>query len=291
MSGNGAKLAVEVKGLTKRFKRFRRVENYSTLKSTAMGWLRGLLGGAAVATEVERWTVLDAIDLEVPRGMSLGIIGANGSGKSTLLRLLAGIYLPDGGEVKVHGRCAAMLELGAGFHPEFTGRENAVIYGVLMGFDKAEVEARMGEIEAFSGLEDRMDAPVRTYSSGQVLRLAFSVVTHLDPDVFLIDEALAVGDGAFIAKCHARLRDLRAADKTLIVVTHDERELLRTCDKVCVLTREGLTEPLEPKEAVGRLEKVLDAPMTPEAVFLAGLPGVHGGPPPPADDDEAEADA
>ncbi len=256
--------AVEMRGLSKRFKRYRQVEGYTTLKTRALTGLRRLLRGRDdAAVHVERELVLDRVDLVVPRGASVGIVGPNGAGKSTLLRLIAGIYVPDAGTVETRGRVAAMLELGAGFHPEFSGRENAAIYGILMGFTRREIDSRLGEILDFSELGHVIDAPVRTYSSGQVVRLAFSVVTHLDPDIFLIDEALAVGDGRFIAKCHDRLAALRATGKTLVVVTHNREELIRSCDLACVMSRMTLSAPMPPRAALDRLSEELARPSSP----------------------------
>ena len=174
---------------------------------------------------------LDDICLEVQKGEAVGIIGANGSGKSTMLALIAGVIKPQTGTIEVHGRVAPLLELGAGFHYELTGRENIVLNGVLMGLTRREVAERMEAIVAFSGLEAWLNEPIRTYSSGMVARLGFSVAVHLDLEILLIDEILAVGDAHFQARCYDRLDRFRRQGATLVLVAHDLAEVRRLCDR------------------------------------------------------------
>lgn len=173
---------------------------------------------------------LDGIDLTVTRGASLGIVGRNGSGKSTLLRVLSGTVQPSAGRIRVIGRVSALLDLGTGIGPDFTGRENAMLLGVLAGHTRREVAARMDGIHAWSGLEAAFDRPVRTYSNGMILRLAFSTAVHTDPDVLLIDETLAVGDVFFQQRCLRRIHELRASGCTIVLVSHDPSAVAGFCD-------------------------------------------------------------
>jgi homopolymeric O-antigen transport system ATP-binding protein len=186
---------------------------------------------------VEPFLALDDICLKIAKGEAVGIIGANGSGKSTLMALIAGAIRPELGTIEVNGRVAPLLELGAGFHHELTGRENIVLNGVLMGLTRREVAERMDAIAAFSGLGAWLNEPIRTYSSGMVARLGFSVAVHLDPDILLIDEILAVGDAHFQAKCHERFDEFRRQGVTLLIVTHALTEVQRLCDRAVWLDR------------------------------------------------------
>jgi ABC-type polysaccharide/polyol phosphate transport system ATPase subunit len=178
------------------------------------------------------FTALRHVSLDVFRGESIGLIGVNGSGKSTLLKLMSQILYPDEGTVEVNGRVSSLLELGAGFHPDFSGRENVFMNGALLGLSRREIRAKLDEIIDFSELGDFIDEPVRSYSSGMYMRLAFSVAVAVDPEIILIDEILAVGDAAFQAKCMNRLRELRAKETTIIIVTHDTSAVERFCDRV-----------------------------------------------------------
>jgi len=178
------------------------------------------------------FVALRDVSLEVPKGQTLGLIGVNGSGKSTLLKLMSRILYPDRGEVEVRGRVSSLLELGSGFHPDFTGRENVFLNGALLGLSKKEIAAKLDGVIEFSELGDFIDEPVRSYSSGMYMRLAFSVAVAVDPEILLIDEILAVGDAAFQAKCMSRIRELRAANKTIVLVTHDTGAVERFCDAV-----------------------------------------------------------
>lgn len=168
----------------------------------------------------EFWALKD-IDLEVPSGTTLGIIGQNGSGKSTLLQVVAGILKPSRGDCFVEGTVAALLELGTGFNPEFTGRENVFMNGAILGMGKAQIEERMDAILQFAEIGNFINQPVKTYSSGMFIRLAFSVAIHIEPDILLVDEALAVGDLVFQHRCINRIRRLRQEGKTILFVTHD----------------------------------------------------------------------
>ena len=199
--------ATELFNLGKAYKR------YPSRWARLAEWLRP---GAPVRHEL-LW-VLRGLDLRVPQGQALGIIGRNGAGKSTLLKMVTGTSTPTEGSVQMRGRVAALLELGMGFHPDFTGRQNAVIAAQLLGLSEGEIAAALPGIEAFAEIGHYIDEPVRTYSSGMQVRLAFSVATALRPDVLIVDEALAVGDVYFQHKCYGRIREFRAAGTTLLFV-------------------------------------------------------------------------
>jgi ABC-2 type transport system ATP-binding protein len=181
--------------------------------------------------QYEDFDALSAVSLTVHEGESVGILGANGSGKSTLLKLIARIIRPDRGSVTVNGTVSALLEVGAGFHPEYTGRENIYLYGALLGLNRSEINARYGEIVEFSGLERFIDNPVKNYSSGMFMRLGFAVAIHVDPDVILIDEVLAVGDASFQKRCLERIADLQGAGRTIVFVSHDLGTMRELCQR------------------------------------------------------------
>ena len=181
---------------------------------------------------------LHDISFDIHRGESIGIIGRNGSGKSTLLQLICGIRQPTSGDMAVSGRISALLELGSGFHPDFTGRENVFMQGAIVGFTRQQMEARFDDIAAFADIGDFLDQPIRTYSSGMFLRLAFSVAINVDPDILLVDEALAVGDALFQKRCHQRLAQMRESGLTLLLVSHDH-EMIRNLTSRALLLDSG----------------------------------------------------
>ncbi|MEK6531350.1 MAG: ABC transporter ATP-binding protein, partial [Deltaproteobacteria bacterium] len=176
------------------------------------------------------WALKD-ISISVKKGSTFGIIGQNGSGKSTLLKIVAGILAPDAGGCSVNGRISALIELGAGFHPDFSGRENIYINGMLLGLSKKTIHKKMDEIIEFSELRDFIDEPVRTYSSGMYSRLGFSVAVSVDPDVLLIDEVFAVGDEGFVHKCKSKMNEFKKKGKTILFVTHDLGTVENWCDE------------------------------------------------------------
>lgn len=196
----------------------------------------------------EVFAALDEVSLEVEAGESLGIIGSNGSGKSTLLKILAGVTLPTHGNVVVKGRVASLLELGAGFHPMLTGRENIYLNAAIHGLTRREVDEKLEDIIAFSGIEDFIDRPVDTYSSGMYVRIAFSVAVHTEPDIFLVDEVLAVGDEAFQRQCRRKMGELREQGKTLIFVSHDLGIVNTLCNRVILLSNGRLLERGTPQQ-------------------------------------------
>jgi ABC-type polysaccharide/polyol phosphate transport system ATPase subunit len=226
--------AVAVRHVTKKFKL--QHEKYSTLRelflSSLLFWRR---------RQFESLTALDNISFEVPKGQSLGIVGDNGSGKSTLLKLILGITPPTSGEIKVQGKISALLELGAGFHPDLTGRENIYLNGSILGIPKQTIEEKMDEIIDFAELRQFIDTPIRHYSSGMYVRLGFSIAIHTDPEILLVDEVLAVGDSAFQQKCMDKVRQFQADGKTIILVSHDLGMIEKVCDRAILLKR-GLIE-------------------------------------------------
>jgi len=179
--------------------------------------------------------VLTDFSLEIQHGESIAVLGRNGAGKSTLLALIAGVIRPTSGSLHVGGRVSPLLELGAGFHPELSGRENVMLNGVLLGLRRAEVAARMSQIVEFSVLEDSIDEPVRTYSTGMTARLGFSVAANLDPEILLIDEVLAVGDARFQAKCVDKIREFQRRGVTIVFVSHELKHVSELCDRAVVI--------------------------------------------------------
>lgn len=200
---------------------------------------------------------LHDVSLEVQRGESLGIIGANGSGKSTLLRLMAGISQPTSGQIEIRGRVAALLELGAGFHGQISGRENAVLNAVLLGLTKRQALERLDDIIAFAELEDFIDEPMRTYSFGMFLRLGFAVAVHVDPEVLLVDEVLAVGDAEFQQKCFDHIQKLRHKGVTIVIVSHDLVSVERFTDRAVMMERGRIVADGPPLEIVARYRRAM----------------------------------
>lgn len=204
---------------------------YRLVAPTARQTLRGTLAGGARGIRREWFWALSGVELTVQRGRALGVIGRNGAGKSTLLRLTGGIGRPDRGSVRVRGRVGALLDLGREFHPDLTGRQNAEIAAVVAGLTRAEFARRLDDVVAFAGLAAFMDQPLHAYSDGMRSRLAFSVLAHVDPDVLLVDEVLAVGDAAFQRRCVDRIEELRSAGSTIVFVSHDLSLVRRVCDE------------------------------------------------------------
>lgn len=230
-----SEFAIEVRGLGKRYPLFRR----------SFDRLRQALGMAIPAGEA--FTALDDISFAVRRGTTVGIIGHNGSGKSTLLQILCGTLQPSAGSVEVRGRISALLELGAGFNPDFSGLDNVLMLGAIMGFSPAEMQVRLPEIEAFADIGDFFRQPVKSYSSGMFVRLAFAAAIHADPDILIVDEALAVGDIAFQHKCMNRMRQFMQRG-TLLLVSHDLNAITSLCDEVIWLDHGRIREVGPPKD-------------------------------------------
>ena len=217
--------AAELAGVSKVYRRYGLGRRVGTLKSALVG--RKLID----ARPGETFQAVDDVSLRIPQGAAFGIVGRNGSGKSTLLKLIAGITRPTSGSVRVQGRVSALIELGAGFHPEISGRENVFINGVMLGLTRREIARRFDEIVEFADVADFIDAPVRTYSSGMYMRLGFAVAAHVDADVLLVDEVLAVGDERFSLKCLDKFAEYKRRGKTTVLVTHGRDMVERFCDE------------------------------------------------------------
>ena len=238
--------AIELTNVTKIYRKYARSKQFATLKSA-------LLTGSLIhdLQPDETFPALQGVSFNVPAGRTYGIIGRNGSGKSTALKLVAGITKPTTGTVKVEGRISALIELGAGFHPEISGRENVFINGIMLGLTKREVSRRFDEIVEFAELQPFIDAPVKTYSSGMYMRLGFAVAIHVDPDVLLVDEVLAVGDEGFTHKCLDKFGEFKRRGKTILLVTHSLNLVERFCDEALWLDGGKVRGSGDPKRVVG----------------------------------------
>src|SRR5882672_9058126 len=237
--------AIELVNVSKIYRRYGG-RQFSTLKSALLQ--RSILRDLQPS---ETFPALTDVSLSVPKGSTFGVMGRNGSGKSTALKLVAGITKPTSGLVRVEGRISALIELGAGFHPEISGRENVFINGIMLGLTKREVESRFDEIIDFAELRDFIDAPVKTYSSGMYMRLGFAVAIHVDPDVLLVDEVLAVGDEGFTHKCLDKFAEFRRRGKTILLVTHSLNLVERFCDEALWLDAGRIKGSGDPKRIVG----------------------------------------
>jgi ABC-type polysaccharide/polyol phosphate transport system ATPase subunit len=256
----GVTSAIELVNVSKIYRRYGG-RRFSTLKSALLQ--RSILRDLRPS---ETFPALTGVTFTVPKGSTYGVIGRNGSGKSTALKLVAGITKPTSGLVRVDGRISALIELGAGFHPEISGRENVFINGIMLGLTKREVRERFDEIVDFAELRDFIDAPVKTYSSGMYLRLGFAVAIHVNPDVLLVDEVLAVGDEGFTHKCLDKFAEFRRRGKTILLVTHSLSLVERFCDEALWLDQGRAMSHGDPKRVVGAyLAKVEEG----EEVLLA----------------------
>ena len=237
--------AIELTSVTKVYRRYARRRQFATLKSALLS--RSLIRDLRPD---ETFPALQDVSFAVPRGRTYGVIGRNGSGKSTALKVVAGITKPTRGTVQVNGRVSALIELGAGFHPEISGRENIFINGIMLGLTKREVQRRFDEIVEFAEIEDFIDAPVKTYSSGMYMRLGFAVAIHVDPEVLLVDEVLAVGDEGFTHKCLDKFAEFKRRGKTILLVTHSLGLVERFCDEALWLDAGRVRVTGDPKRVV-----------------------------------------
>lgn len=237
-------IAIEVKHVSKDFKLF--YDKANTLKEKLLFWNR---------SKNDVLHILKDINLDVYRGETVGLVGVNGSGKSTLLKLMTKIIYPNKGTIKTYGKLTSLLELGAGFHPDFSGRENIYFNASIFGLTKKEIDARLEKIIKFSELEEFIDNPVRTYSSGMYMRLAFAVAINVDADILLIDEILAVGDHHFQEKCYKRLDELKEEGKTIVIVTHNMNVVKSFCTRAIWLEEGNIVMDDNPKKVVDEYMK------------------------------------
>ncbi|CAN5373677.1 ABC transporter ATP-binding protein [soil metagenome] len=237
---------ISVEGVSRRFRI--RAREARTLKDLFVQ------RGQTEATDV--WALRD-VSLDVARGEAVGLIGRNGSGKTTLLRVVAGIIKPTAGRVRAEGRIGSLLELGAGFHPDFTGRENVFLNGAIYGLRRADIRQRFDEIVAFAELEHAIDRPVRTYSSGMTVRLGFAIAAFLDADVLLLDEVFAVGDESFQRKCFGRIARFKQEGGTIVFVSHDASAVERLCERAVLLNAGRVAFDGSTREAIARYRRTL----------------------------------
>ena len=238
-------VVIDVDNVTRVYQKYSARHRFKTFKSA---FVKGDLFKALKADELV--TALDKVNFKVHEGTTFGVIGENGSGKSTLLKIITGIAKPTSGHVSVQGKVSALIELGAGFHPEISGRENVFINGIMLGLTKKEIAKKFDEIVRFAQLEEFIEAPVKTYSSGMYMRLGFSIAINVNPDVLLIDEVLAVGDASFVPKCLDRIDDFRRRNKTILFVSHDLSTVEKICDQVLWLKEGKMMMIAEPKRAI-----------------------------------------
>ena len=239
-------IAISVKNVTKRFNVF--FDKTNTIKEKLLFWNR--------TKNKEERTVLNDINLDIKKGEVVGLIGTNGSGKSTLLKLMTKIIYPNEGQITTNGKLTSLLELGAGFHPDFSGRENIYFNASIFGLTKKEIDDRLEQIIEFSELKDYIDNPVRTYSSGMYMRLAFSVAINVDAQVLLVDEILSVGDQHFQEKCFKKIEELKAQGKTIVIVTHTMGAVQRFCTRAVWLSNGKIKMDGNPDEVVPEYMKV-----------------------------------
>ncbi len=249
--------AIRVSDVTKHYLMFERPEH--RLKQMIVPRLQRL-----ARREPKRYyrdfAALNGVSFEVKRGETIGIIGRNGSGKSTLLQMVCGTLQPSSGTVEVNGRIAALLELGAGFNPEFTGRENVYMNAAILGLSRAETEARFERIAAFADIGMFLDQPVKTYSSGMYVRLAFATAINVDPDILVVDEALSVGDEAFQRKCFARIEDIKDKGGTILLVSHGAQTIVQLCDRAILIDRGEKILEGRPKTVVSQYQRLVNLP-------------------------------
>jgi lipopolysaccharide transport system ATP-binding protein len=250
-------VVVSVEGVSKRYRIGALHRGYDSLREVLAGKVaarvkrlrRGRAGGDDEETTL--WA-LKEVSFEVRRGEILGVVGRNGAGKSTLLKILSRITRPSTGQVEIYGRVGSLLEVGTGFHPDLTGRENVYLNGAVLGMRKAEIDAKFDEIVAFSELERFIETPVKRYSSGMYVRLAFSVAAHLEPEILIMDEVLAVGDMAFQQKCLDKMNEIRRQGRTIFFVSHNLPAITRLCMRAVLLDRGRLVAEGQPQEVVNR---------------------------------------
>lgn len=242
--------AIKIRNVSKKYRIYH--EKNLNLKYAILNFLTG-----KKSSYYDEFWALKNINLDIKKGETVGIIGENGSGKSTLLELMAKILVPDEGQVSTQGRIAALIEIGAGFHAELSGRENIYINGSILGLTKKEIDRGLEEIIEFSGLEKFIDNPIKTYSSGMYVRLGFSIAVHVNPDILLVDEILAVGDEKFQKKCLQKINGFKDVGKTVVIVSHDLGIIEKMCDRACLLDNGLLVAEGRPVNVIAEYHKVL----------------------------------
>lgn len=252
-----SEFAINVQNLSKCYEIYE--QPHDRLKQFVLPRLRQLLGLAPKQYFREFWA-LKAVSFDVKKGETIGIVGKNGSGKSTLLQMICGTLNLTQGNITTHGRIAALLELGSGFNPEFTGRENIYMNAAVLGLKREEIDARFEEIAAFADIGQFIEQPTKTYSSGMVLRLAFAVAVNVEPEILVVDEALAVGDELFQRKCFARLEKIRAKGATVLFVSHSGAQVIELCERAILLDGGEMIMAGDAKEVVRNYQKLLYAP-------------------------------
>ncbi|MEP6669631.1 MAG: polysaccharide ABC transporter ATP-binding protein [Chthoniobacter sp.] len=240
--------AIRVENLGKKYRLRHQQEGlrYKTLREALtrapQRWLARRSGAGSLPSASEDFWALRDVSFEIPQGQAVGIVGRNGAGKSTLLKLLSRITQPTTGRIDIEGRIASLLEVGTGFHPELTGRENIYLNGAILGMTRAEIKSRFDEIVAFSEVEKFLDTPVKHFSSGMYMRLAFAVAAHLEPEILIVDEVLAVGDMEFQKKCLGKMEDVSKGGRTVLFVSHNMDAILRLCSRAIHLSKGGVVE-------------------------------------------------
>jgi lipopolysaccharide transport system ATP-binding protein len=259
-----SEIAIRVDKLSKCFQVY--AQPHDRLKQSILPRLQRAIGATAKKYHRDFWA-LKEVSFEVRKGETVGIIGRNGSGKSTLLQLICGTLNPTGGSIEAHGRIAALLELGSGFNPEFTGRENVYLNAAVLGLSRQETDARFADIAAFADIGEFIEQPVKTYSSGMLVRLAFAVAINVDPEILIVDEALSVGDELFQRKCFSRIEAIRANGATILFVSHSGAQIVELCDRAVLLdSGENIAQGM-PKKVVGQYQKLLYAPADKRAIL------------------------
>ncbi len=239
------------------WKKFNKGEKLNSLRDAIPNFFRKAVAGNNGTLKKQEFWALKDVSFDVEKGNVVGIIGPNGAGKSTILKLLSGILAPNKGTTKINGRLSALIEVTAGFHPELTGRENVYLNGTILGMRKKEIDAKFDEIVDFSGVGEFIDTPVKRYSSGMYARLGFSVAAHIDPDVMLVDEVLAVGDMNFQAKCAQKMRSLLSTGTTIILVSHNLTLVQSMCKKVILLNKGEIVKTGGPEEVTAHYQNLV----------------------------------
>jgi lipopolysaccharide transport system ATP-binding protein len=246
-------IAIRVENLGKKYKlrhQQETVKNYKALRDVITDKFRGAFSSKSKSVEMEEFWAVKDVSFEIKQGEAVGIIGRNGAGKSTLLKLLSRITEPSKGRIELEGRVSSLLEVGTGFHPELTGRENVYLNGAIMGMPRVDIKRKFDEIVAFAEVEKFLDTPVKRYSSGMYMRLAFAVAAHLDPDIMVVDEVLAVGDLEFQKKCLGKMEDASKGGRTVLFVSHNMDAIQRMCSRCILLNRGEVEVDCDTRQAV-----------------------------------------